>query len=45
MPEKVKELDTLIDRFIEETGALYPQPNPQFGRGAGKNKSPGPAPE
>jgi arylsulfatase A-like enzyme len=30
MPEKVKELDALIDQFIEETGALAPKPNPAF---------------
>ncbi|NQU45161.1 sulfatase [bacterium] len=30
MPEKVKELDALIDGFIEDTGALYPKPNPAY---------------
>jgi len=30
MPGKVKELDALIDRFIEETGALAPKPNPAY---------------
>jgi arylsulfatase A-like enzyme len=30
MPEKVKELDALIDRFIEDTGALAPRPNPAY---------------
>ncbi|QDT66919.1 sulfatase [Calycomorphotria hydatis] len=30
MPEKVRELNTLIDQFVEETGALYPQPNPNY---------------
>jgi arylsulfatase A-like enzyme len=45
MPDKVKELDALIDRFLEDTKALVPKANPQFGKGAGKNKSPGPAPE
>jgi len=29
-PEKVKELDALIDAFIQETGALTPRPNPAF---------------
>lgn len=29
-PEKVKALDALIDEFVKETGALYPQPNPAF---------------
>jgi arylsulfatase A-like enzyme len=30
MPEKVKELDALIDGFLKGTGALYPRPNPAF---------------
>jgi arylsulfatase A-like enzyme len=30
MPEKVKELDALIDAFVLETGAIYPQPNPAY---------------
>ncbi len=30
MPEKVRELDALIDRFIERTGALVPKPNPAY---------------
>ena len=30
MPDKVKELDELIDQFVVETGALYPKPNPDF---------------
>lgn len=29
-PEKVRELEALIDRFVQETGALYPQPNPAY---------------
>ncbi|MDP7014435.1 MAG: sulfatase [Pirellulaceae bacterium] len=29
-PGKVKELDALIDQFVEETGALYPKPNPGY---------------
>jgi len=41
MPEKVKELDALIDRFLEDTKALVPKPNPQFGKGAGKKKETG----
>lgn len=28
MPDKVKELDALIDAFVKESGALYPKPNP-----------------
>jgi arylsulfatase A-like enzyme len=27
-PEKVKELDTLIDGFLKDTGATFPRPNP-----------------
>ena len=30
MPEKVKELDALIDAFVRDTGALYPKPNPDY---------------
>ncbi|TWT95139.1 sulfatase [Neorhodopirellula pilleata] len=30
MPEKVKQLDTLIDQHIAETNAVIPVPNPQF---------------
>jgi hypothetical protein len=30
MPDKVAELDALIDGFVKETGALYPKPNPDF---------------
>lgn len=30
MPDKVKELDVLIDGFVKDTGALYPQPNPDY---------------
>lgn len=30
MPEKVKQLDALIDQFVKETGALYPKPNPDY---------------
>jgi len=29
MPLRVKELDTLIDRFLEATGAIVPIPNPK----------------
>ncbi|MCA9068414.1 MAG: sulfatase-like hydrolase/transferase, partial [Planctomycetaceae bacterium] len=29
-PEKVKELDGLIDQFVKHTGALYPKPDPAF---------------
>jgi arylsulfatase A-like enzyme len=30
MPEKVKQLDSLIDQFVKETGALYPKLNPAY---------------
>jgi arylsulfatase A-like enzyme len=30
MPEKVKELDALIDQFLADTGATYPRPNPAY---------------
>ncbi|WP_146522564.1 sulfatase [Stieleria varia] len=30
MPDKVKELDELIDQFVQDTGALYPKPNPAY---------------
>jgi len=30
MPEKVASLQRLIDDFVKETGALYPQPNPAY---------------
>lgn len=29
-PNKVKELDALIDQFVRDTGALVPKPNPNF---------------
>lgn len=30
MPEKVKQLDSLIDQFVKETHAKYPKPNPDY---------------
>jgi hypothetical protein len=30
MPDKVSELDALIDAFIDDTGALAPKPNPAY---------------
>ncbi|WP_146850037.1 sulfatase [Brevifollis gellanilyticus] len=30
MPEKVKELEALIDGFLKDTGATYPRPNPAY---------------
>ncbi|MEY4178800.1 MAG: hypothetical protein RLY70_2374 [Planctomycetota bacterium] len=44
MPEKVKSLDALIDDFIRDTGALYPQPNPAYKPQAAKPRSAGPKP-
>ena len=35
MPAKVKELAALIDRFLENTKALVPKPNPQPVKDAG----------
>lgn len=29
-PDRVKELDVLIDNFLQETGATYPRPNPAY---------------
>jgi len=30
MPDKVRELDAMIDRFLAQTGALVPKPNPAY---------------
>jgi arylsulfatase A-like enzyme len=30
MPDKVKQLDALTDRFLADTGALVPKPNPKY---------------
>jgi arylsulfatase A-like enzyme len=30
LPQRVKELDAKIDRFLADTGALYPRPNPAY---------------
>ena len=30
IPDKVEELDALIDKFVKDTDALYPQPNPAY---------------
>lgn len=30
LPDKVKELDAMIDSFLQDTGATYPRPNPAF---------------
>lgn len=34
MPEKVQELGSLIDRFLTDTGATYPRPNPAYAASA-----------
>jgi arylsulfatase A-like enzyme len=34
MPDKVRELDGLIDGFLKDTGATYPRPNPAYRAGA-----------
>ena len=34
MPDKVKELDGLIDGFLRDTGVAYPKPNPAYRPGA-----------
>lgn len=42
MPERVAELDKLIDGFIEQTGALVPRPNPAYvEEKAGSSLNPG----
>jgi arylsulfatase A-like enzyme len=37
MPNRVEELDELIDQFVQDTGALYPRPNPDFNATAAGN--------
>ncbi len=37
MPDKVKELDALIDGFLKDTGAQHPRPNPAYKPVAGKS--------
>ena len=39
MPDKVKELDALIDGFLKDTGADYPRPNPAFETAKAKGKA------
>lgn len=34
-PEKVRQLDRLIDQFLQDTGALIPKPNPAYRAKAG----------
>lgn len=36
-PERVKELDLLIDGFLKDTGATYPRPNPAYNPSASNN--------
>lgn len=41
-PGRVKELDSLIDGFLKDTGALYPRPNPAYNGSAPSKKNTGP---
>ncbi len=36
LPGKVRQLDALIDGFLQQTGATYPRPNPAFDPARGK---------
>jgi arylsulfatase A-like enzyme len=49
LPEKVRELQALIDGFVKETEALYPKPNPNYDPNkkptSSKPKSNRPSPE
>ena len=38
LPEKVQQLDTLIDGFLNDTAALVPQPNPAYKPRAGESR-------
>jgi arylsulfatase A-like enzyme len=40
MPEKVQELDKLIDGFLKDTGALVPRSNPAYNRSAAATAPP-----
>jgi arylsulfatase A-like enzyme len=39
-PNKVKELDALIDGFLKDTGALIPKPNPKYDPSAPRELTP-----
>jgi arylsulfatase A-like enzyme len=39
-PAKVKELDAMIDRFLKDTGALAPKPNPKYDATAARELTP-----
>jgi arylsulfatase A-like enzyme len=43
MPDKVKELDAMIDRFLKDTNATYPRPNPAYRPGATADADSAPA--
>ncbi|MEW6303768.1 MAG: sulfatase [Verrucomicrobiota bacterium] len=43
MPDKVKELDALIDQFLKDTKALAPKPNPDYQPGAARPTAAAPA--
>lgn len=40
LPDRVKELDRLIDNFLRDTGATYPRPNPAYKPAADPSKTP-----
>lgn len=40
MPDQVKALDALIDKFLTDTGATYPKPNPAYRPGAAIERAP-----
>jgi arylsulfatase A-like enzyme len=40
-PARVKDLDALIDRFLKDTGALTPKPNPKYHAPQGEGLMPG----
>jgi arylsulfatase A-like enzyme len=42
LPEKVKELDALIDAFVNDTQALHPRPNPAYQPRPAGSAKPGP---
>jgi arylsulfatase A-like enzyme len=40
LPDRMKELDVLIDNFLRDTGATYPRPNPAYKSAADSNNPP-----
>ncbi len=45
MPDKTRELDALIDRFLEDTAATYPRPNPAYQPASNDSKNATSAPD